>query len=141
MHEAADFGDVYFKDFGNLEFEKYSALKLGESAKRAWFFRIDFRSGGKTARYLMFFGYAHSKLHGQCDVTLHVAREDPPNFYHYERLDTITAPNVPDLVEIGYLMSEERFMVRSRSNNIGSGRVEEFGRRFFEDVVSKHFSA
>ncbi|NKC12082.1 MAG: hypothetical protein GKR94_07725 [Gammaproteobacteria bacterium] len=141
LHEAADFGDVYFKDFGNLEFEKYSALKLGESAKRAWFFRIDFRNGDKTARYLMFFGYAHSKLHGRCDVTLHVAREDPPNSYHYERLDTITAPNVPDLVEIGYSMSEERFMVRGKSNNIDSGRVEEFGRRFFEDVVSKHFSA
>ena len=52
---AFTFGNVYFKDFGNLEFEKYSALRGGESAKRTWFLRIDFRSAKTSARYLFFF--------------------------------------------------------------------------------------
>ena len=33
VDRAIDFGNVYLKDFGNLEFEKFSALRRGESAK------------------------------------------------------------------------------------------------------------
>ena len=54
------YGGVYLKDFGNWEFEKYSALRRGQSAKRTWFFRIDFTRGETTVRYLFFFGHARS---------------------------------------------------------------------------------
>lgn len=139
--DAIDYGGVYFKDFGNLEFEKYSALRRGESAKHTWFLRIDFRRADTTARYLFFFGHASYRIRDRSAVTLHVARETPPNSYHYDKLEHINAPNVPDLVEIGYEMPKERFVVRMRSGRSRSSRVEDFGKQFFEEVVAKHFSA
>ncbi len=102
MDESAEIGHVWFKDFGTIEFEKFLSLRLGESVKRTWFLRIDFRSGEKSARYLFFFGYAHHQLRPQCDVTLFIAREDPPGTYFYQRLDRLTASNVPTFAEIGY---------------------------------------
>ncbi len=142
LNETPDFskfGEVFFRDFGTLEFEKYAGLRLGESAKRTWFFRVDFYRGDKSARYLLFFGSSSRILRQRCDVTLHVAREESPKSYRYERLDNITAPNVPNLVEIGYEMSKEQFVVRRRDNTVASGRIEVFGKKFFEDIIDKHF--
>ena len=139
--ESMTFGNVYFKDFGNLNFEKFSALRQGVSAKRTWFFRVDFRRGETTARYLFFFGHASSQMRSHCDVTIHVAREEPSNSYNYQRLELIGATNVPDLAEIGYKMSEECFVVRSRNQSRANTRlVEKFTQQFFEEVVQKHFS-
>ena len=137
--QLAEYGNVYFKDFGNLEFEKYLALSRGESAKRTWFLRVDFRRSDRSARYLFFFGHGSYVLRGKCSVTLHVAREEPQNSYNYERLENVVAENVPDLLEIGYEISKERFVVRKRSRRASVGRIEELGRRFFEEVVAKHF--
>ena len=138
---ALFFGNVYFKDFGNLEFEKYSALRGGTSAKRTWFLRIDFRSAATSARYLFFFGHASYGMHERCPVTLHIAREEPPNSFNYERLDQITASNVPGVTEIGYEIARERFVVRLRNGRSRMSRVEDFGKRFFEDIVARHFAA
>ena len=138
--EATPYGNVYFKDFGNLEFEKYSALRSGTSAKRTWFLRLDFRRADTSARYLFFFGHANHKLRDRCQVTLHIAREEPPNSFNYDRLEHITAPNVPDLAEIGYEIAKERFVVRLRNGRTRTSRVEEFGKRFFEDIVAGHFA-
>ena len=137
--QAAEYGHVYLKDFGNLEFEKYSALRRGESAKRTWFLRVDFRRGDTTARYLFFFGHASRAMQGRCDVTLHVAREEPPNSFNYQRLEQIESANVPDLSEVGYEMSKERFVVRMRNGRSRASGVEDFTKRFFEDIVAKHF--
>jgi len=141
LDESAEIGRVWFKDFGTIDFEKFLSLRLGESVKRTWFFRVDFRSGEKSARYLFFFGYAHPSLRPSCDVTLFVSREDPPGSYYYRRLDGIDAPNVPQITEIGYLPAEERFVARERSGAKRDGRVEELGRHFFEEVVRLHFSS
>lgn len=65
----------------------------------------------------------------------------PPHSFHYERVDLVQSPNVPDPAEIGYEMSKERFVVRRRNNRPRISRVEEFARRFFEDVVAKHFAS
>ena len=140
LNESARSGNIYFKDFGNLEFEKYWSLSLGESAKRTWFFRVDFRRGDRSARYLFFFGYGTSVLRQQgCNVTLHAAREEPENSYNYERLDNISAPNIPNLVEIGYKDPAEQFVSRGRFGHSSSGRIERFANQFFEDIVDKHF--
>ena len=139
VDQASDFGNVYLKDFGSLEFEKYSALRRGESAKRTWFLRVDFRRGDRAARYLFFFGHSSYEMRRRCDVTLHLAREEPPNSFSYERLEYIEAPNVPNLTEVGYEMSKERFVVRSRNAKPRMSRVEDFTKQFFEDVVAKHF--
>ena len=142
VNQASEFGSVYLKDFGNLEFEKYSALRRGGSAKRTWFFRVDFVRGGATARYLFFFGHASYKMRGRCDVTLRLARENPPNSFHYERLENIrtNSGTVPNLAEVGYEMSKERFVVQPRHGATPRiSRVEEFTKQFFEEVVASHF--
>jgi len=132
--------DVWFKDFGQLELEKYLALKGNSSAKKTWFFRVDFRSGDKAARYLFFFGSPSYAIRQQCDVTLHVAREEPAGSFNYERLEHISAPNVPALLEIGYSASTEEFVGRQRGGMIRAVKVETLCRQFFEDVVQRHFS-
>ena len=78
-------------------------------------------------------------LRNRCSVTLHVAREEPHNSWNYERLENVVAQNVPDLLEIGYEISKERFVERKRSGRPSVGKIEDIGRRFFEEVVAKHF--
>jgi hypothetical protein len=101
---------------------------------------VDFRSGQTAARYLFFFGYPSFALRGKCDVTLHVAREEPPNSFNYNRLELLTAPNVPDLIEIGYVSHEEAFISRSKQGMVRNHKIEEIGRQFFSEVVKMHFS-
>ena len=141
LDQAADYGHVYLKDFGNLEFEKYAALRRGESAKRTWFIRVDFRRGDASARYLFFFGNANHAMRDRCQVTLHVAREEPPGSFNYERLEHIRSENVPELAEVGYDMSKERFVVRGRNNRPRMAGLEDLTKRFFESIVKTHFGA
>ena len=140
LNSTAILAEVWFKDFGQLELEKYLALRGNTSAKRTWFFRVDFKSGHRTARYLFFFGYPSYSMKGRCDVTLHVAREEPPGSYNYERLDSLSAPNVPGLVEVGYGASREEFIARKKSGNIVEMKIDKVCREFFEDVVQRHFT-
>ncbi len=138
---SSEFGRIWVKDFGLAEFEKYAIMRSGAAAKRTWFCRLDFRRGDRTARYLFFFGSATNRAkRSGCRVTLHVAREDPPGSYYYERLDRLTAPNVPDLHEIGYDMKKEQF-VFFRQRGLKRDRIEPLGRSFFEEVLKKHFSS
>ena len=141
LTEAAQYGgSISTKDYGSLDFEKYAALRQGMSAKRTWFLRVDFRRSDKVVRYLFFFGSAKGEMRDRCIVTLHIAREEPPNSYRYERLEQIIAPNVPVFFEIGYEMSKERFVVRRRNNKPRIFTIEDFTRQFFNDVITKHFS-
>lgn len=141
LDESAVIGKVYFKDFGVLDYEKYLSLKLGESAKRTWFFRVDFVSGDKCARYLFFFGSASYSLKDSTDVSLFLSREEPPKSFHYEKLEHIDAPNVPNIVEIGYRAEKERFVVRAKAGRAKMDKIENIGRDFYEEVVSCHFQA
>jgi Fic family protein len=139
LNQSSSVGHVYFKDFGTLEFEKYLSLRQGESVKKTWFFRIDFRQGDLAARYMFFFGFPGQQLKPHTDVTLHVSREEPSGSWHYERLDYITAPNVPDLREFGYVPKEEQFVAREVGRT-ARGKIEPIGKRFFDEVIAKHFA-
>ena len=132
---------IYFKDFGHLDFEKFVALKQGQSAKRTWFFRVDFRVGDRAARYLFFFGWPSPALRSHCAVSLFIAREDPAGSYFFTALDKISAPNAPAIAEIGYQMHGERFLYRSRSGGVTEAKVENVAQRFIDAVVSCHFSS
>ncbi len=134
-------GNVYFRDFGTLEFEKYLSLRARESAKKTWFFRLDFVRGQRVARYLFFFGYSGPAIKDVCHVTLHVAREEPPGSYYYQLLDFIDATNVPSLSEIGYDARAEEFVARSRKPSVKRGKIEVIGKHFFEEVIKFHFSS
>lgn len=131
-------GRVFFKDFGQLEFEKYYNLSQGESVKRTWFFRVDFLLGGQTVRYLFFFGLASHWMRGQCDVTVYVAREERP--YWYERLEILDPNSVPELIEIGYSLRDESFIARYKGHILRKETTEQICRQFIEDVTKKHFS-
>lgn len=139
LNSTANLGEIYFRDFGTLEFEKYLSLKNQGSAKKTWFFRIDFRSGSRAARYLFFFGSPSHKLKGQTDVTLHISREEPPGSFFYERLDAIGAPNVPNIYEIGYRPEKEAFVVRAVNNATRQEKVDALCRNFVQEVIEKHF--
>ena len=137
---TAQLAEVWFTDFGQLELEKYLALKSNASAKRTWFFRVDFRSGEKAARYLFFFGSPSYPLRGRSDVTLHIAREEPAGSFNYERLEFLSAPNVPSLVEIGYEAKREEFVTHKKSGAISEAKVDKVCRDFFAEVIQNHFS-
>lgn len=142
IDEVAPIGRVYFRDFATLEFEKYLSLKQGASVKKAWFFRVDFAGSDRTIRYLFFFGFPSVILKGEADVTIHVAREEPPGSYSYERLEYIGQINphtVPRLIEVGYQASNEEFIYRTSNDEKGHGKVELICKNFFNDVIDKHF--
>lgn len=124
---------IFFKDFGMLEFEKYLALRRGESAKRTWFFRIDFRAGDRSARYLFFFGFGSRPLAPQCPVTVHMSREESPFFY--QKLDLITSSDVPDLREIGFDAEREVFVFRQLEDTLSEGSIERIGKKFIEEIA------
>lgn len=129
---------LFFKSFDTLEFEKYQSLRNGYTTKRTWFFRIDLRGENSSARYLFFFGMPSQALKQRCDVTVHLAREERP--YYFERLENITAPNVPNLFEIGYVPDDEIFIARNRGSRVEKNRIEAIGKNFMESVASLHFS-
>ena len=139
LNSSANLGDIYFRDFGSLEFEKYLSLKTHGSAKKTWFFRIDFRSGTSAARYLFFFGSPSYSMKRLRDVTLHISREEPPGSFFYERLDMITALNVPNAMEIGYKAEAEAFVVRGANNAVRQEKGDALCRKFVQEVVEKHF--
>ena len=141
LNESLLGGRIYFRDFGMLDFEKYLRLREGESAKRTWFFRVDFLIEGKSARYLFFFGSASWKIQSEAEVavTLHLSREEPSNSFYYERLDNITAPNVPSIAEIGYLAGKEQFISIGKTGRPKLDRVEKIGKAFFEQIRALHF--
>ncbi len=140
MDQAARPSRIYFSDYGIIDFEKYFILRQNESAKRTWFFRIDFKSGKKAIRYLFFFGRRAPAYHSKCFVTLHVSREDPPNSFSYERLSHLPMSSVPSLIEVGYDINGQIFLALKKNNQLASGKIEEIGRRFFEEITSLHFS-
>lgn len=132
---------VNFREFDPLEYEKYVSLRFRKTAKRTWFFRIDFMSKGKKARYLFFFGYVSDELLEKCNVTLHVAREEPSESWNYERLSDIKAPNVPDIHELGYNPKAEKFVSKGKSPRSKQDKIEVLGKRFFQEVIEKHFAS
>ncbi len=135
LDEVAYGASIRLKEFGNLEFEKYSALRINESAKRTWFLRIDFLKGDVTAKYLFFFGSARRQMRERCSVTLHLAREEPMNSYHYEPIEYIEDRYIPNIVEVGYEIKKERFAIRPRNGRPRMSSVEDFGKRFLESVI------
>lgn len=139
LNASSNLGDVLFRDFGMLEFEKYLSLKNFGSAKKTWFFRLDFRNGARACRYLFFFGSPSHTMKNQTDVTLHISREEPSGSFHYEMLDTLSAPNIPSFTEIGYKSSEEAFIVKTKSQ-ITTAKMDTASRKFIQDVIEKHFS-
>lgn len=129
---------IFFHDFDPIDYERYFGARQGTVIKRSWFFRIDFVAGVRHARYLFFFQLPGSEMRLVVPdgVTLHIAREERP--YYFERLDQITATDLPDLREIGFSPDSQSFLCRS-GNHVETHRVEELARSFIEQVIRLHF--
>ena len=137
LNELKTVGSVYlpFKDYGTLSFEKYLSLRDGGSAKKTWFFGIEFRQGGKRARYLFFFGYSDYRLKPRARVILRIAKDID---YRYVPLMEITQSNTPDMYQVGFDMKKQAFVALTISG-VQEGKVEDFARKFFEQVVQRDF--
>ncbi len=126
---------LYFTDYGTLSFEKYLSLRDGGSAKKTWFFRIDFRRGTKRAKYIFFFGYPDYEIKRRTTVVLIVSKEID---FWYEMLQNISQSNIPDFYQIGFDMETQSFVALTPSGS-KDGKVESFARTFFEQVVQRDF--
>ena len=132
---------VYFKEFGKLELNKYLSLRLGQPARRTWFFRIDFVKPNFSARYLFFFGFGSYDVRATSPVTLHIAREDPPGSFYYVLLRDLTSPDTLSFVEIGYDIKTERFRCVTQEGRLYKANVEKTAQDFIRDVARIHFGA
>ncbi len=136
------FGHVKFKDFPYIDHEKYAALRSGEPASRTWFFSLEFAQYGTPARYLFFFWHASRAMGPHAEVTLHLAREEPPGSFKYDRVEIMRgAADTPDLFEIGYDISQERLIARKRGDVMETCSADQLTKRFFMEVVENHFTA
>ena len=126
-----------FVDYGTLSFEKYLSLRDAGSAKRTWFFRIDFRRGEKRAKYLFFFGYPDYDIRSRTTVILIIAKEID---HWYEKLQDISRSNIPDIFQFGFDMDTQSYLALTPSGE-REGKIETFARNFFEQVVQRDFGA
>jgi len=141
LAQSSKFIKMYFNDFGWLDFEKYVALSTGASAKKTWFFRVDFKKENRTARYLFFFGSPSAYFQNKdAQVSIHIAREQPENSFNYSTLDKIDECNILNCFEIAYSPQEERFISHGATETIVPDRAEKLAQFFFEEILAKHFS-
>ena len=56
-------------------------------------------------------------------------------------MSEINAPNVPNFVEIGYLPSKEKLLVRGRDGFVVEKSMESFTMEIFEGIREKHFDS
>lgn len=126
-------------DFGILEFEKYQSLRLSQSAKKTWYFRLTIFTDDPqkpAQRYLFFFGFPGttlSQMTGKKQVTLHVAAEVYP--FYYERLTNINSSDYPSVVEIGYLPSEEQFVYLDHKGSPHRERADKIAQLFITQAI------
>ena len=137
VNDEVPFLNVYIKEYGMLEFEKYAALRERNSAKRTWFFRVDFRGEDRTARYMHTFSWADRALPEHARVSLRLGREEKP--FTFDWLDDITRPNVPSLREIAYSPTKETFVSMNAGRHCQEHKIEAIVRAFFDDVMRCHF--
>jgi Fic family protein len=131
---------IYLKEFGMLDYEKYYSLRNHGSAKRTWFFRVDFKINDRAVRYLFFFGAASQQVKSNsCDVSIFVAKEDPVNSFNYVRLDNTKAFDVPSIREIGYDFQDEGYVYRTVHHVKRKLKADEIAKLFLEEVC-RHFS-
>ena len=129
-------GWLNFKDYGTLSFEKYLSLRDGRSAKKTWFFGIEFRQGGRRARYLFFFGYSVHRLRQRVPVVLILAKDT--DYGGYVQLRNINQSNKPDMVQVGFDMKKQAFVALTISG-VQEGKVENFAKKFFDQAVQWDF--
>lgn len=130
--------NLKFKDFGMLSSEKYLALRDKASAKRTWFFGIEFNSEIKRARYLFFFGYPDHVIDHHTSVILILAKDLELN-YLYTSVAELSQPDAPGIFQVGFNMKEQKFVASTVGGLYWEGKVEDLAWKFFEEVIERDF--
>lgn len=137
---------VYFKHFDRLTTEKYLQIKRTGRARRTWAFRVDFRRGNRSARYLFWFwktGWDMQAKSAAYPVSLLISREHPPDGHYYVLLDEIAGTgreDLPEIREISYDAKAERFICRFSMGYVAEHQVADVVKTFVEQVVSRNFA-
>lgn len=140
LQDTSQIARIYFSDYGLLSIEKYIPLSLGESVKKTWFFRIDFKAGAKSIRYLFYFGFpSHELRNCNVDISIHIAREYPENSYSYVKPEFINERKYPAFFECGYCIQKEEFYFRVNKSDIRTEKVDVMAKNFIESIIKNHF--
>jgi len=138
---------VYFKPFDPLLPEKYLQLKRTGRAKRTWAFRVDFRRGRSSARYLFWYIKATQSMFGGSSepaaVSLLISREEPPAGHYYTSLDDLALGgkhDLPELREVSYDEAAERFVCRLGTEYVSERQVADVVTDFVGQVVARNFA-
>ncbi len=140
-NEQLTVGAVFLKyrDYGELDFEKYLSLRDRGSAKRTWDFDIVFQRGDQRVRYLFWYGFASYQLLPKARVVLLIGKA-VGHEYEIELLKYITQPNIPDIYEVGFDIESQNFVALTPRKPIES-KAETIARKFFTQVIERDFGA
>lgn len=127
--------NVKFADYGALTIEKYINMRDGKSAKKTWYFGIEFNRGGQRARYLFFFGHPHHKMSMRTTVILVIAKNTD---YGYERLQDFTRSHIPDIFQLGFDLDSRKFLSFGNSG-VRERNLSSLVQQFFEQVAQRDF--
>ncbi|MXZ87427.1 MAG: Fic family protein [Gemmatimonadetes bacterium] len=137
---------VYFKDFDLITQDRYLQIKRTGTAKRTWFFRVDFRHGSRSARYLFWFVRTRQHVRSQVStiapVSVIISREDPSDSFFYSTLDELRQAgreDVPDLRAITFDPASESYYSMYAGDQTRSEQVSSLVRSFVSQVVQRNF--
>ncbi len=130
--------NLRFKDFGNLSSEKYLALREKRTARRTWFFGIEFKRENRRARYLFYFGYPDYTISQHTSVILILAKDLELNYF-YVPMNELTQPNCLDIFQVGFNIKKQE-CVASTVGGIWTGTAEDLAWKFFEQVIECDFT-
>lgn len=137
---------VFLQDYDPIDSEKYFRLKATGRARLTWFFRVDFLAPSASERYLFWYaptGYAiKQQMENVLPVSLMLAREHPERPHFYPKLDDLDREGVldhPDLREITYDPSQERFVSLYTNGVVLSENVSDVVRKFLLQVEEQNF--
>ena len=135
--------EIGFKDYGSLDFEKYTEIETKGRAKRTWYFGLEFRIGETQIRYIFWFGSHYRRPSDPFDsppsnVVLLVSGEEGRDYYRL--LDDLEE----DRVTLRELIPSGGYFIRRRFNPV-SEQVEwdtevtvgMIARDFIEEVLGK----
>ena len=129
---------IRFKDFGDLDFDRYVRLATANPPNGRGSSESTSRLSSGGSRYLFFFARPSAELRGSASrCRSWSAKETPPGSYHYELLEHVRDPNEPALRELGFIPHEQDFVARDASGQIRAGKIESIGSQFIEDVIGQ----
>lgn len=136
--------DVAFRDYGNVEFEKFADLEKKGKASRTWLFGLEFRLGDSRLRYVFWYGIHHKRPDDVVSqlptkVVVLVSAEEESNYYR--TLDELTDSARISLREI--VPDGSLFLRRRHNPTLGQSEWDSdvtagtIARDFFQEVLGQ----